>query len=380
MPGYWAAPDLPGLIHHTAVLEKLLGFMLPRISAFLSDVPTVLVGVKWLSALFTVTLPLSTAHRLWDLLLVCGTADVLLSAALSCLRGLNPDVVAQSPQLALQHSCEGLYDAHPFLCSTIAFLESLEKGDADNNWVHCLSQNARLPNALMPPLPALLRGVNLDTLIHQARLDHLQPPITKAQLCRLIQPFSDAWERHLGTNGDEIQRAGEYGSILSMPSVNIDADDLSVVLLELLPGLMCAPFVLSRLVSFAIGPTADRISLDQFLFMAKGLRSGFGCSHHAALCFGFFDLHGDGTLDAIGMSAILETLIHSSAYHVNSRRMESVPDCVARICTDDKHIDDQTFAKILTIEQERGQHEHETSPLLPACRILTWGGLGGISI
>lgn len=352
--------------------------MLPRICAFLSDVPTVLVGVKWLSALFTVTLPLSTAHRLWDLLLVCGTPDVLLSAALSCLRGLNPDVVAQSPQLALQHSCEGLHDAHPFLCSTIAFLESLEKDDAGNCWMHGLSQSARMPNSFMPSLPTLLRGANLDALIHQAQLDYLQPPITQAQLCRLIQPFSDAWERHL--DADEVALAGEDGSILSVASIDIDADDLSVVLLELLPGLMCTPFVLSRLVSFAIGPTAARISLYQFLFMAKGLWSSFGCSHHAALCFGFFDLQGDGTLDATEISAILETLIHSSAYHVNSRRMESVQDCVARICTDNKHIDEQTFATILTIEQERGQHEHGTSPLLPACRILTWKGLGGISI
>lgn len=43
VPGYWAAPDLPGLFKHTAVLEQLLDTMLPRTAAHLTDVPIVLV-------------------------------------------------------------------------------------------------------------------------------------------------------------------------------------------------------------------------------------------------------------------------------------------------------------------------------------------------
>jgi hypothetical protein len=103
VPLYWAEPDLPGLLHHTSVLETQCYRHLPATMEYFADVPMALVGVKWLGPLFALTLPAPTLHRLWDQLLLSPEgAQVLLASALAILRGIRSDVLQRAPQLALQ--------------------------------------------------------------------------------------------------------------------------------------------------------------------------------------------------------------------------------------------------------------------------------------
>lgn len=335
--------------------------------------------MKWLSALLTLTLPAPAVHRVWDLLLVCGTADVLLCAALSCLRGINPDVAARAPHLALQHTCEALYDAHPLICSTVAFLAALEEAG--------VPAEERQPDSQPPALPALLNEASSEdiaALVTAAQLDELRPPLSEAQLSRLVRPFSEAWERE-GEGGAALWHGG-HGAAAIEPTL------LGEVLMELMPGLAAAPFVLSRLLAFAMGPTGDAVPLCRFLFVAGALRAGVGSDIHSALCFGFFDLAGDGVLESEELVAVLETLAFSATYQVGRANAlaerspdgvleeEATADLVARICGPAGRLSPAEFSAVLAVECGVEASSAAASPLLFACHALQWHSLVGVGI
>lgn len=131
VPHYWAEPSMPGMMHHTDVLDEVCKALIPQTMTHFTDIPMALVGMKWMAPLFGHTLPAATLYALWDRLLCQegGGADILLCAALTVLRGIDADVLRHAPHDALQLSAGSIYDTAPFINTVGSFHQRINQYD-----------------------------------------------------------------------------------------------------------------------------------------------------------------------------------------------------------------------------------------------------------